>query len=159
MSSFSPQHWLALKVPPVVVFIVALFGVWICDYFWPMSGLLGDTKVLIASFLIAGGLLSGIAGVVSFKLAHTTLNPVNINKASSLVCSGIFRISRNPMYLGMLLIILGLVARLEHPVGLFLAISFVWYMNRFQIVPEESALTNIFGQSYVNYLRQVRRWL
>ncbi|WP_371193700.1 isoprenylcysteine carboxylmethyltransferase family protein [Glaciecola sp. SC05] len=155
----SSHHWFELKIPPVIVFIAALFAVWLSDKMFPMSGLLSGMNVYIALVFIILGLFSGVAGLVSFKLAKTTVNPLKLDKASALVDSGMYRFSRNPMYLGMLFIILGLIVRLEQPYSLVWAVLFIAFMTKFQILPEERALSLIFGESYSHYKRRVRRWL
>jgi protein-S-isoprenylcysteine O-methyltransferase Ste14 len=159
MSSHNFIKQLELKVPPVAVFVIAGFCAWLIDYIISMQGLLASAKNVIALLLLASGVFMGIAGVVSFKLAKTTVNPMKIENASALVSSGIFRLTRNPMYLGLLLVLLGFSARLENPYSLVSAAMFVLYMNHFQITPEEKALESIFGEDYFEYKKRVRRWI
>lgn len=111
-----------------------------------------------ASFVVLGFTCSCL-GVVSFRRAKTTVNPTNPSATSSLVTCGVYRFSRNPMYLGFLFFILGDIAWLANPLVLFGWPAFVLYMNRFQIAPEESALTKRFGAEYTTYAGRVRRWL
>lgn len=80
-------------------------------------------------------------------------------KTTSLVTSGVYSISRNPIYLGMLLVILGLAVALASPAALVLSAVFVVFIDRFQILPEERALSVILGQEYLDYVRRVRRWV
>jgi protein-S-isoprenylcysteine O-methyltransferase Ste14 len=87
------------------------------------------------------------------------VDPTNPEKSTSVVTGGIYRFSRNPMYLGFLLVLAGLAAYLSTPVTLAGPVLFLLYMNRFQILPEERILTKRFGADYENYLRRVRRWL
>jgi protein-S-isoprenylcysteine O-methyltransferase Ste14 len=105
------------------------------------------------------GVLTCLAGVGSFRRAKTTVNPMKPDAASSLVVSGIYRYTRNPMYLGFLLILLGWAAFLANLLALLLLPAYVLYMNRFQISPEERALASLFPQDYAEYRGRVRRWL
>lgn len=81
------------------------------------------------------------------------------DKASALVITGVFRVTRNPMYLGLLLFLIGWAILLAHPVAALVVPAFVAYIDRFQIRPEEAALTDRFGARYKEYARTVRRWL
>jgi protein-S-isoprenylcysteine O-methyltransferase Ste14 len=100
-----------------------------------------------------------IAGVLSFHRARTTVNPLQPQQASALVETGIYRYSRNPMYLGFAIILTAWALVLASPLTLLGVIAFVLYMNRFQIEPEESALEALFGESFGRYRARVRRWL
>lgn len=151
--------WLELKVPPAVVFLVAAFAIYLCSDIGYQMAFYNDYKHTIFHVVFALGVLCGISGVVSFKLAKTTVNPVNIHKASELVDSDVFRFSRNPMYLGMLIGLLAIFLRQQALLNVIWLVLFVLYMNKFQIAPEERALTKIFGASYTDYLTRVRRWL
>lgn len=84
------------------------------------------------------------------------MNPQN---ASALVSTGIYQYTRNPMYLGMALILFGAAIRLGNPIGFFGPLFFVTFITRFQIKAEEAALAKVFGQDFVKYSRKVRRWI
>lgn len=114
---------------------------------------------ILATGLATTGLLSAILGVVSFRRARTTVNPLRPETSSALVVSGIYRLTRNPMYLGMLLVLLGWAAFLTHALALAYPVLFVLLMNRLQIQPEERALTAMFGANFADYQSKVRRWL
>jgi protein-S-isoprenylcysteine O-methyltransferase Ste14 len=105
------------------------------------------------------GLGSAMAGVVAFRAHRTTVDPVHPDGATSIVSSGIYRISRNPMYLGFALMLSALAVQLDSVVALIGVPLFVLYMNRFQIKPEERLLTEKFGAQYETYLGNVRRWI
>jgi len=112
----------------------------------------------LAMILVSVGFLTGISGVATFRIAKTTVNPTK-PRASSLVTWGVYAISRNPMYLGGLIMLLGWAIFLLNALAfLFLAV-YVLYINRFQIAPEERALTLLFGERYVAYQMRARRWL
>ncbi|MEX0274126.1 MAG: isoprenylcysteine carboxylmethyltransferase family protein [Flavobacteriaceae bacterium] len=100
----------------------------------------------------------GAVAVFQFIRVRTTVNPHMPQKANKLVTGGLYRFSRNPMYLGMLLALLALGLQLGNAFNTIVAALFVSYMNRFQILPEERMLTSIFGDDYRRYCSKVRRW-
>jgi len=114
---------------------------------------------VIAVALVLAGAWVALAGVVAFRRHKTTVNPFRPDQSSSLVASGIYRFSRNPMYLGFLLALLGWAAYLANWASALLLPAFVAYMNRFQIKPEERALAERFGPEFLAYCKSVRRWL
>ncbi len=112
-----------------------------------------------ALVFVAIGQSISISGILLFRRAGTTVNPFKPGATSSLVTTGIYRFTRNPMYIGLLLTLLGWVAFLSSPSALFYLAVFVLYMNRFQIEPEERVLSSLFGADYAAYQTRVRRWL
>ncbi|MDO8652231.1 MAG: isoprenylcysteine carboxylmethyltransferase family protein [Undibacterium sp.] len=144
--------------PPVVVAIVAslmwltnrTLGIGQFDFVW--------LRPLSVALLIVSLLLMAYA-VASFVAVKTTVNPLRPARASSLVTTGIFKFSRNPIYLGDLLMLAAFSLWLGNVVNLAFLMLFVAYINRFQIVPEERALTQLFGENYIAYCARVRRWL
>ncbi len=87
------------------------------------------------------------------------MNPIKPGAASSLVSSGVYRFTRNPMYLGLSVTLLGWAMFLSNPLALLAVPLFVLYINRFQINPEERVLSSLFGAEYAAYKEKVRRWL
>lgn len=153
------MHWLELKVVPVVVMAIAVAIIWLFDQVVPDLYLRfpGQSVCTVLLFCLSGYL--GLKGIWDFRQAKTTVHPHQPEKASTVVSSGIYRYSRNPMYLGLvlLLIVEGLI--LENWSMLFVVWGFIAYISRFQIVPEERALEMKFGQDYRDYKHKVRRWL
>ncbi|KWT65470.1 putative protein-S-isoprenylcysteine methyltransferase [Comamonas testosteroni] len=109
--------------------------------------------------LAALGAAFCIAGVWSFQRARTTVNPITPAASTTLVVSGIYRVTRNPMYLGFALLLLALAMYWGKLSGLLLVPLFMTYLQHFQIRPEERALQARFGALFAAYCRQVRRWL
>ncbi len=105
------------------------------------------------------GALTCLAGVVAFRRAKTTVNPMKPDSTSSLVVSGIYGYTRNPMYLGFLLLLMAWAPALSNVLALVLLLAFVLYMTRFQILPEERLLASRFARDYAEYRARVRRWL
>lgn len=109
--------------------------------------------------VMGSGVLIEAVSVLAFLRARTTVTPLKPEKASTLVVGGLYRVSRNPMYLGMLILLIGWSLWLGNPASLLLLPVFVIYLTVFQIKPEESALSEKFGADYDAYRRRVRRWL
>ena len=105
------------------------------------------------------GLAIILAGVLAFRRKATTVDPLHPGKASSMVTGGIFRLTRNPMYLGMALILLGFALLANNPLMLFGPLLFAAWITRFQIAPEERALEQLFGAQFLEYRSRVRRWV
>jgi protein-S-isoprenylcysteine O-methyltransferase Ste14 len=100
-----------------------------------------------------------VSGMIAFKRAKTTINPLKPDAASSLVQTGVFRFTRNPMYLGLLLTLAGWAVYLGHTLPFLALPLFAWYITRFQIKPEERILTEVFGAQFTTYTLRVRRWV
>jgi protein-S-isoprenylcysteine O-methyltransferase Ste14 len=150
---------LELKIPPVVVVLLTGAAMWAAARFWSSLRVELPLRAALAAGLILAGLVIALAGVVSFRRAGTTVNPLQPAATSRLVVSGVYRRTRNPMYVGMLLVLVGWAVLLAHPLALVLAATFVPVMNRLQILPEERSLAATFGPAFINYQSNVRRWL
>lgn len=116
-------------------------------------------SVLCSVVLVCVGLSISFAGVFAFRRAKTTVSPTKASSASSLVVQGVYRYTRNPMYVGFLLTLLAWAVFLENPLAVLWALVFVLYITRFQIIPEERVLASLFGAEYEAYKGRVRRWL
>lgn len=125
----------------------------------PAAGFPIPARQVIALGLAVAGVGVVVAGGVSFRRAKTTVNPLKPETASSLVVSGLYRVSRNPMYLGVLIVLIGWAVLLANALAFITAATFVLYLNRFQIAPEERALTTRFGPEFSAYCAKVRRWI
>jgi len=108
--------------------------------------------------LLVIGFLIMLLALIRFKMAKTTTHPLHPEKTNQLVTTGIFRFTRNPMYLAMLLFLIAFGLLLGNAFNTLLAAGFVYYMNHFQIAKEETALTEKFGKTYLLYQKAVRRW-
>ncbi len=151
------MHRLELKVPPAIVGAVIAVGMWFLAHTLPAFAY-APLRVATVGLGLLGVVIIGWA-MLSFLEAQTTVNPMKPSSASSLVTSGIYRHSRNPMYLGMLLILVGWALYLANILTFLVLPAFILYMNQFQIKPEERALTARFGREYLEYMSQVHRWI
>ncbi len=150
---------LELKIPPGVVFLVLATLMWLLSRAAPAFGFLLAARSTVVFALVGTGIVICALGVISFQRAGTTVNPLKPGTASSLVVSGIYRWTRNPMYLGFLLGLTGWAFSLSNVLAFLFLPVFVLYLNRFQIRPEEEALASVFGEAFVDYQARVRRWL
>ena len=150
---------LELKIPPVAVFLLCGIGMWLLESLLPELRLNLPGSRLVAGFVACVGRAVAVSGVLAFRAAKTTVDPRYPEKSSSVVTRGIYRRSRNPMYLGLLLVLLGWAIFLRHVLPFAVLPLFVYYMNQFQIIPEERAMQASFGDKYSAYQDQVGRWI
>jgi protein-S-isoprenylcysteine O-methyltransferase Ste14 len=154
------MNWLHNRIPPPL--IATLFGLlmWLGTRQWQDNLELTLTwRLGLALPVLLLGITVCLAGVLSFRRARTTVNPLKPQSASALVNSGIYRYTRNPMYLGFAIMLLAWTLLLAWPPALLGVAGFVLYINQFQILPEEQALSSLFGEDFAHYCTQVRRWL
>ena len=150
---------LELKIPPLAVFFAFAALMWLLAKFVPAAGIaLPAKKPIAAGIAVVGGVIAG-AGILSFLRARTTLDPFKPGKSSSLVTTGVYAVTRNPMYLSLLFVLAGWAVYLSNLATVVVFPLFVAYMNRYQIMPEERALSSLFGSEFEAYCKQVRRWL
>ncbi|MDB5943181.1 MAG: protein-S-isoprenylcysteine methyltransferase [Ramlibacter sp.] len=148
---------LELRIPPPVVALFFALLMWLASLPFALP-IPFAYRVGVAIALVIVGLGLRVSGMVSFRRARTTMNPVRPG-ATSLVRSGVYRLTRNPMYLGWTLKLLGWAMFLASPLALLLVPLFMLYIRRFQIEPEERVLSSLFVGEYSQYSEKVRRWL
>ncbi|MCL6415008.1 isoprenylcysteine carboxylmethyltransferase family protein [Aestuariirhabdus sp. Z084] len=144
--------------PPIYLLLFAALMWWLADSFsvWRWQHPLS----LIAGWVLIGaGLALDVGGLIRFVRAKTTINPHRPQHSTTLVVEGVYRLTRNPMYLGMLLLLCGWGLVLGSGLALILPPLFAYWMTRVQIMPEERALLSRFGEPYQQYLDKVRRWI
>lgn len=152
-------HFLDTKIPPPVVTIALAVLMWSAARQLPAltfrAPLGGELGVVVA----LAGLGLEVVALVTFSRACTTVNPLHPAQATSLVTRGVYRFTRNPIYVGDLLVLLGWAVYLGNLAALILTPLFAAYIDRFQIQPEERILAEKFGPSYDDYRARVRRWI
>jgi len=140
-------------------------GLLCAAFMWGISSLLPSLSYTFSGqkplglIIIVLGLTIDVVSVLKFKQSRTTINPIKIEKASSLVTSGLYTVSRNPMYLGLAIILLGWAILLGNPLNVVTLGLFVFLITKLQIIPEEHILLGKFGAPYSDYLNTVRRWI
>ena len=145
------------KIPPPIVTLISGLGIYFSRNLFPNHhGLIID---IFSVLLLISGIIIIRTAFVSFKNHQTTINPLNLTKTSSLVTTGIFKHTRNPMYLGMVFILLSIALKFNVYGGLIIMLLFFSFITKFQIIPEEKAMENLFGQEFKNYKKTTRRWL
>jgi len=153
------MRYLELRFPPPLVGITIGAAMWVTASLppiWPPSS---SVRLLAGVILLVFGIAIALSAVISFRRAQTTVNPLKPETSTSLVSTGIFATTRNPMYLGMLISLLAWAVYLASPLTLLGPVAFALYITRFQIIPEERAMHSLFGPAFTEYSQKVRRWL
>ncbi|MDT8990375.1 isoprenylcysteine carboxylmethyltransferase family protein [Curvibacter sp. APW13] len=152
------MQWLEHRLPPPVVGLLCGWGMWLAAPGWSWDSV-GMLRGSAAVALLLAGLALDALGLLAFRRARTTFNPLQPQRTSSLVVSGVYRVTRNPMYLGMALQLSGWALVLGSLPAWGGPLLFVGFITRFQIVPEERVMAAKFGPAFTAYCTQVRRWL
>jgi|TARA_B110000977_G_C11062989_1_gene486679 protein-S-isoprenylcysteine O-methyltransferase Ste14 len=147
------------RIPPPIITAIFALVMWLISGFLTPTNLMADFRISTTVMITVLAMLFLISGGISFRLAKTTVNPLKPESASSLVVSGAFKISRNPMYVGFALLLLAWCVYLSAPVLLMIVLLFRAVITRFQIIPEERAMLKLFGEEFIAYQQSVRRWL
>ena len=145
------------RIPPPIVTIICGITIYYSKSFF--NQFFSYSNNIISLFLLILGLLVFLSAVKSFRIQKTTVNPLEPKQASSLVTSGVFKFSRNPMYLGMLIILLSLSCKFNLIGGIIISLFFYIFITKFQIIPEEAAMNELFGNEFINYSKKTRRWI
>lgn len=148
-----------LKIPPDVVWLAAAALCWVASLLSPGVRLDMQLRIAVSGALVAGGVALIVAARIRLSRAHTTWRPTEPERTSALVTDGVYRVSRNPVYLGMAVILIGWAVWLASPLALAVTALFVVYLDRFQIRPEERVLAATMGDQYRRYAARVRRWV
>ena len=147
------------KIPPPAVALLVATAMWGLAEATPNMPVDNTTRLALVALCYLLGAGFSLGGVMSFRRAKTTVNPLKPESASALVDTGIYRYTRNPMYVGFALFLLAWAAFLSSLWALLGLPLFIAYIQHFQIRPEERALEGIFGSEFLDYKRRVRRWL
>ncbi|MDF3831997.1 isoprenylcysteine carboxylmethyltransferase family protein [Cupriavidus basilensis] len=151
---------LELKCPPLLLLLAAMGLSWLIGRMGDFGTLLSDrAAVALALVLALAGVAVSVAGVLAFRRSGTSVDPTRPGRASALVRHGIYRYTRNPMYLGFALLLAGWGIFLGSVLACVPVPLFVAYLTRFQIMPEERVLLARFGGEFAAYRAQVHRWL
>ena len=145
------------KFPPPLVALTFGFLINYTKNIFPKIEI--KNKIIFGSSMIISGLIIILFAIILFKKYQTTITPLNPFNATKLMTDGIYKFSRNPMYLGLLLVLLGISIILNLTGGFFLIPLFILYLNLFQIIPEENAMVDLFKDEFLEYKKKVRRWI
>lgn len=150
---------LNLKIPPPIVALLCGLMIWGLSMMLPLHHVDAEIRNSIACILLGMAGIIDAWALISFRMARTTIDPRYPHNTSTIVSTGIYRYTRNPMYLGLVFFLSALSIWLGARLGLFVVAAFILYINRFQIKQEEEALQKQFGESYLAYKARVRRWI
>jgi protein-S-isoprenylcysteine O-methyltransferase Ste14 len=153
------MQFLELRVPPALQAAIILILMSALSFLFPSFQVSIPYSTWLGAVLGIVGVCIALAGVVKFRQAQTTVDPRAPQKASQLVVNGIYKHSRNPMYLGILLLLLAWAFYLSHIFAFAVLPLFTVYMTVFQIRVEERHMLQKFDNDYALYLKRVRRWL
>ena len=145
------------KIPPPIVTLMSGLAIYLSRNLFPNHhGIILD---VFSALLLIFGIIIIRSAFLLFKNHQTTINPLNLTKTSSIVNTGVFKYTRNPMYLGMVFILLSVALKFNIYGGLIVILIFFSFITKFQIIPEEKAMEKLFGQEFKNYKKTTRRWL
>ena len=165
------MQWLELKIPPIIQILFTACLMYLADmYFLVAFMYLTDVSIFsfefaislrmeVVGILVVFGATVALAGVINFRIHHTTMDPRFPDQTSNLVTGGVYRFTRNPMYFGFLFILLGWSVWLSNYIAVIMVVPYVFYITRFQIIPEERFIEEQFGDEYQEYKSRVRRWI
>lgn len=146
-------------IPPPVVALIFAGLMWWSASLTPIVDMDSSLQIGLISLFMALGAMFSLTGVLTFRKARTTVNPHKPHEASKLVISGIYRMTRNPMYVGLAFVLSAWGVYLGSLVSFAGVLGYVVYIHGLQILPEERALIKLFGEEYREYQSKVRRWL
>ncbi|TNE79664.1 MAG: isoprenylcysteine carboxylmethyltransferase family protein [Gammaproteobacteria bacterium] len=150
---------LKLKVPPLALFLLTALLMWLLARWLDAHTTFSALWSLVIMLTLGAGLAVIAVSALTLYLGKTTLDPRFPHKTGRLITGGIYAYSRNPTYLGLLLLLLGWNLYLDSLYATPGLLLFFGLVTRLQIVPEEQALEMQFGDSYLGYCQRVRRWL
>lgn len=150
---------LELKIPPPVVALLVAAAMWGTSLATPPVEVPALIRVVAAITIALTGIGTAISGVIALRRARTTINPLKPETSSAFVTSGVYRLTRNPMYVGLALFLIAWAVFVASALAFLGPLGFILYISRFQIVPEEKVLSAMFGPAYSAYQAEVRRWL
>ena len=153
------MRWLEHRIPPPAVAVLIAAAMWGAARLGLSIDLSPTFRIAVAAGVALVGVAFNVAGMVAFRRAQTTLNPMTPEKASTLVTTGVYRITRNPMYVGGAFVLVSWAVYLSSIPAVLGPLLFVLYVTKLQILPEERALSAMFGGGFDAYRARVRRWL
>jgi protein-S-isoprenylcysteine O-methyltransferase Ste14 len=145
------------KIPPPIVTLIFGFATYLSRKIFPEIEI--QYSSFFGIFLLLLGFFILISAVKLFRNDKTTVNPLSPEQATKLVTNGIFKLSRNPMYLGMAVILASVAVFFNIIGGIIFMALFCLYITKFQIIPEEKAMKELFAQDFEQYMQATRRWI
>jgi protein-S-isoprenylcysteine O-methyltransferase Ste14 len=153
------MQWLELKVPPPIAAVLVGAAMWGVAHRLAAVELTAPLRFTVAVVCAALGLIVALAGFLAFRRAKTAVSPIHPEAASTVVMGGIYKYTRNPMYVGLSAVLTGWAIWLSVPWVFLGPVALMLFLARFQIIPEERVMSSKFGRDYDEYRERVRRWL
>ena len=153
------MNYLENKIPPPLLVLLISALMYGADMYTERIYLDPIAKGIAISFALTLAGFFGYRAISLFNQSQTTIDPVHLGRASSLVTTGIYQITRNPMYVSLTLILCAWAIWLESPLQMIGPIFFALFINYFQIKPEERVMLEKFGDEFEQYKSKVRRWI
>ncbi|MEC8010226.1 MAG: isoprenylcysteine carboxylmethyltransferase family protein [Pseudomonadota bacterium] len=150
---------LELKMPPLLQVLIAAGIMQVIDHTLAFGQIQMPFHIMTSGLIAAAGLLCISLSLLTFKKYKTTVDPLHLEKNNTLITQGIFKKTRNPIYLAFVLFLLAYFYFLGQVLNIAVILGFIIYMTRFQIIPEERFLLKRYGQEYVDYMSLTRRWI
>jgi protein-S-isoprenylcysteine O-methyltransferase Ste14 len=150
---------LELKIPPPLVMLLSAVAMWLVAQWLPLGSWPSKPLAVCGGVLAVAGLALAATAMRTFARSRTTVNPLKPAESAVIVSHGVFARTRNPMYIGLALVLAGWACYLANAVAWLGVPLFIAYITRFQIIPEERILLDKFGAPFAQYLSQVRRWI
>ena len=148
-----------LKIPPAIQVLLFAALMWVIRMLTDVKHVEFEYQEIVSWLVFSIGVVMGVIAVFAFRKASTTVDLIKPAKASQLVITGIYKFTRNPMYLGMFFILIAFAIRLGSFYSLPVLAIYVWYITTFQIKPEEEVLTELFKDDFISYRKSVNRWI
>ena len=146
-----------IKIPPPLIVLVLIVSIYFSSKKIDLINI--PLQLEISIFILSAGILIFVNPVLQFIKSKTTVNPIQFEEVNILVTSGIFKYSRNPMYLGILMIVLSTSIFYLNIYSILTPLLFILWINKFQIKREEEFLIEKFGDEYLSYKKKTRRWI
>ena len=155
----STKTELETKIPPPLLGFATALLMWLLAQLLPTLSMVSPNLYRVGIVVMLAGVCLDVIGLLQFRKNNTTISPLSPEKASNMVTTGLYKYSRNPMYLGLLIILTGWSLYLGNLASIACLPIFVRLITKFQILPEERILKERFGAPYEEYLGKVRRWI
>ncbi len=153
------MRWLETRIPPPLVMLLCGGIGYLASRLAAGLAVPLPMPALLAGALLTLGVTLNLLPKLAFRRARTTVNPLRPSASSTLVTHGVYRYTRNPMYLGQAIVLAGAMLYLQNPFAWLAVPLFVLYITRLQIMPEERVLSARFPEAYALFRQRVRRWL
>ena len=145
------------KIPPPIIALICIVINYLSTYL--INPIKFPNIEIIGGLILFLGVATAVLAILLFKKEKTTVNPMKPEETTTLVTTGVFSITRNPMYLGLFFFTSSTVLFFGSWFGILILMFFVWFITKFQIIPEEEAMEKLFGNKYDEYRQNVRRWI